>query len=81
MFDIVYYKYKPKQLERTTTCEHCHVDAYYELNIEYFNDSGMLTMYLCIKCVKIESKKVVDDFPSIRSLKVEPIIHPTILAI
>ena len=38
-------------------------------------------MYLFIKCVKIESKKVVDDFPSIESLKVEPIIHPAILAI
>jgi hypothetical protein len=36
-------------------------------------------MYLCIKCVKIESKKAVDDIPAIRSLKVEPIIHPSIL--
>lgn len=39
----------------------------------------MLTKYLCIKCVKIESKKDVDDFPAIRSLKVEPIAHPAIL--
>ena len=66
-------------MERTITCKHCHVDAYYKLAIEYFNDSEMLTMYLCIKCVKIESKKAVDDIPAIRSLKVDPIIHPSIL--
>ncbi len=70
-----------EQLERAVTCEHCDVDAYYKLTIEYFNDCEILTTYLCIKCVKIESKKVVDDFPSIRSLRVEPIIHPAILII
>jgi hypothetical protein len=51
------------------------------MTTEYFNDSKVLAKYLCIKCVKIESKKVVDDFPTVRSLKVEPIIHPGILTI
>ena len=66
-------------MERILTCKHCNVDAYYKLATEYFNDSEMLTKYLCIKCVKIETKKVVDDFPAIRSLKVEPMMHPAIL--
>jgi hypothetical protein len=70
-----------KQLERTVACKHCDMDAYYKLTIEYFNESEVLAKYLCVKCVKIESKKVIDDFPSVKSLKVEPIIHPTILTI
>jgi hypothetical protein len=48
---------------------------------EYFNDFEILAMYICIKCIKIESKKVVDDFPAIRSLKVESIIHTTLLTV
>jgi hypothetical protein len=68
-------------LERALKCEHCDVNAYYKLRMEYFNDSEILRMYLCIKCVKIESKKIVDDFPAVRSLRVEPIVLPTILAI
>lgn len=66
-------------MERTVTCKHCNVDAYYKLTIEYFNDSEVLTKYLCIKCVKIESKKAIDDIPAIKSLKVEPILHTAIL--
>jgi hypothetical protein len=68
-------------LENILKCEHCDVDAYYKLSIEYFNDSKIRSMYLCIKCVKTECKKVVDDFPATRSLGVEPIIHPAILTI
>jgi hypothetical protein len=68
-------------LERLLKCEHCHVDAYYKVAIEYFNDSETQTMYLCIKCIRTESKKIIDDFPAIRSLKVEPIIYPTILTV
>ena len=68
-------------MQRILTCEHCDVDAYYKLTTEYFNDSEIMSTYLCIKCVKTESKKVVDDFPATRSLKVEPIIHPVTLNI
>jgi len=67
--------------QRVLKCEHCDVDAYYKLTIEYFNDSENPVTYVCIKCVRMETKKVVDDFPAIRSLKVEPILHPTILTI
>ena len=70
-----------RSLERVLKCEQCDVDAYYKLSSEYFNDSEISTMYLCIKCVKTESKKVVDDFPATRSLKVEPILQHTILTI
>lgn len=66
-------------MERIFKCKHCNANAYYKLNTEYFNDPEMLTTYLCIKCVKIEGKKAVDDFPAVRSLKVEPIIYPAIL--
>jgi hypothetical protein len=66
---------------RTITCKRYHVDAYYKLAIEYFNDFEILATYICIKCIKIESKKVVDDFPAIRSLKVESIIHTTLLTV
>jgi hypothetical protein len=60
-------------------CEHCDVYAYYKLSIEYFNDGEMMTMYLCIKCIKTESKKAADDFPAVKSLKVEPIIAAAIV--
>jgi len=65
-------------LERVSKCEHCDVDAYYKLNVEYFYSENM-TMYLCIICVRTECKKIIDDIPAIRSLRVEPIINPTIL--
>jgi hypothetical protein len=56
-----------------------HVDAYYELNIEYSmtRDADYVSMYKMRKDRKQESCR----FPSIRSLKVDPIIHPTILSI
>jgi hypothetical protein len=63
---------------RVSKCEHCDIDAYYKLDVEYFY-SEHNTMNLCIECVRTESKKMIDDFPAIRSMKVEPIIHPTIL--
>ncbi|WP_162478062.1 hypothetical protein [Nitrososphaera sp. AFS] len=67
-------------MERVSKCEHCDVDAYYKLDVEYFYSENM-TVYLCIKCVRTETKKLSDDFPAIRLVKVEPIIHPTILPI
>jgi hypothetical protein len=67
-----------KEMRRVSKCEHCDIDAYYKLDAEYFC-SEHITMYLCIKCVRTESKKMIDDYPAIRSMKVEPIIHPTIL--
>ena len=40
-------------------CEHCDVDAYYNLTAEDFNDSYSVCNSLCIKCVKIEMKKII----------------------
>ena len=54
-------------------CEHCDVDAYYNLTIEDFNDTESMCTSLCIKCVKIEMKKIIDSFPAVKSLKIEPI--------
>ena len=59
-------------------CEHCNVDAYYDLTIEDFNDSELVCTSLCIKCVKIEMKKIIDRFPAVKSLKIEPILSPLI---
>jgi hypothetical protein len=58
------------------TCEHCDVDAYYDLTIEDFNDAESVCSSLCMKCVKIEMKRIIDMFPAVKSLKIEPIIHP-----
>jgi hypothetical protein len=57
-------------------CEHCDVDAYYNLTVEDFNDAESVRSSLCMKCVKIEMKKIIDRFPTVKSLKIEPIIHP-----
>jgi hypothetical protein len=57
-------------------CEHCDVDAYYDLTIEDFNDAESVCSSLCTKCVKIEMKRIIDMFPAVKSLKIEPIIHP-----
>ena len=57
-------------------CEHCDVDAYYNLTMEDFNDAESVCSNLCMKCVKIEMKKIIDEFPAVKSLKIEPIIHP-----
>jgi hypothetical protein len=59
-------------------CNHCDVDAYYKLTIEDFNDIEPTCMSLCIKCVKIEMKKIIDSFPALKSLKIEPILSPLI---
>jgi hypothetical protein len=55
------------------TCKHCEVDAYYRVIIEDFNKADSYSLDLCIKCVKAEAKKVIDDFPAIKSLKIEPL--------
>ena len=57
-------------------CEHCDVDAYYNLSIEDFNDAESVCSNLCMKCVKIEMNNIIDRFPAVKSLKIEPIIHP-----
>jgi len=54
-------------------CEHCDVDAYYRLVIEDFNNAEVYSADLCIKCVRIEALKAIDDFPATRSLKIEPL--------
>ena len=59
-------------------CEHCDVDAYYSLTIEGFNDTESVCTSLCIKCVKIGMKKIIDNFPAVKSLKIEPILNPLI---
>jgi hypothetical protein len=59
-------------------CEHCDVDAYYKLTIEDFNDTESVCTSLCIKCVKMEMKKVIESFPAVKSLKLEPILSPLI---
>jgi hypothetical protein len=46
-------------------CEHCDVDAYYRLTVEDFNSA---------KCIGIEAAKAIDDFPSTKSLKIEPLL-------
>jgi hypothetical protein len=54
-------------------CEHCDVDAYYRLTIEDFNIAEVYSADLCIKCIKIEASKAIDNFPTIKSLKIEPL--------
>jgi hypothetical protein len=55
-------------------CAHCDVDAYYRLTVEDFNQSGPYKVDLCIKCIKTETKKIIEEFPAIKSLKVEPVL-------
>ena len=55
-------------------CVHCDVDAYYRLTIEDFNNADSYSLDLCIKCIKIEAKKIIDDIPAIKSLKIEPVL-------
>ena len=57
-------------------CEHCDVDAYYNMTIEDFNDAQSVSTNLCVKCVKMEMKKIIDNFPAVKSLKIEPTLHP-----
>ena len=52
------------------------MDAYYKLTIEDFNYAQSVRTNLCVKCVKIEMKRIIDSFPAIKSLKIEPTLHP-----
>jgi hypothetical protein len=54
-------------------CEHCDVDAYYRLAIEDFNNAEVYSADLCLKCIRIEALKAIEDFPATRSLKIEPL--------
>jgi hypothetical protein len=54
-------------------CEHCDVDAYYRLVIEDFNNAEVYSADLCLKCIRIEALKAIEDFPATRSLKIEPL--------
>ena len=58
---------------RIVKCEHCDVDAYYRLTIEDFNSAEAYSVDLCIKCVRIEALKAIEDFPATRFLKIEPL--------
>ena len=53
--------------------EHCDVDSYYRLTIENFNSADIHTADLCLKCIKVEASKAIEDFPAIKSLKIEPL--------
>jgi hypothetical protein len=55
-------------------CEHCEVDAYYRLTIEDFNSAEVYSADLCIKCIRIEAAKAIDDLPATKSLKIEPLL-------
>jgi hypothetical protein len=55
-------------------CAHCDVDAYYRLTVDDFNQSHPYEVELCIKCIKTESKKIIEEFPAIKSLRVEPVL-------
>jgi hypothetical protein len=54
--------------------KHCDVDAYHGLTIEDFNSAEVHTADLCLKCIKIEALKAIGDFPTIKSLKIEPLL-------
>ncbi len=58
-------------------CKHCNVDACYNMTIEDL-DSELVCTSLCIKCVKIETKKIIDSFSAVKSLKIEPLLSPLI---
>ena len=55
-------------------CEHCDVTAYYKMTTEDFNETELVCTNLCIKCVKMETKKIIDNFPAVKSLKIEPCV-------
>jgi len=59
-------------VKRVQRCTHCDVDAYYTLSIEDFNSDDISVIELCLKCAKRELTKIIDDFPSIKALKMEP---------
>jgi hypothetical protein len=53
-------------------CKLCDVDAYYTISIEDFNSDGISVIDLCLKCAKKELVKIIQDFPSIKAVKMEP---------
>lgn len=53
-------------------CKLCDVDAYYTISIEDFNSDGISVIDLCLKCAKKELAKIIQDFPSIKAVKMEP---------
>ena len=55
-------------------CKHCDMEAYYRLTIEDFNSAEVYSADLCIKCIRIKATKAIDDFPAIKSLKIEPLL-------
>jgi hypothetical protein len=57
-------------------CKHCDVDAYYTLSIEDFNSDDISVIELYLKCAKKELTKIIDDFPCIKELKMEPASLP-----
>ena len=56
---IWYLGHVGKILNYMVRCEHCDVDAYYNMTIEDFNDAQSVSNNLCVKCVKVEMKKMV----------------------
>jgi hypothetical protein len=54
-------------------CKHCDVDAYYAISIEDFNSEDISVIELCLKCARNELTKIIDDFPSIKAFKMEPV--------
>jgi hypothetical protein len=62
-------------------CAHCDIDAYYRLTVDEFNQSGPYKVYLCIKCIRTETEKTIEEFPGIKSLRIEPVLSALITTI
>jgi superfamily II helicase len=69
---ILEYTFMNILVKAVQRCKHCDVDAYYTLSIEDFNSDDISVIELCLKCAKKELTKIIDDFPSIKALKMEP---------
>lgn len=73
---ILEYTFMNILVKAVQWCKHCDVDAYYTLSIEDFNSDDISVIELCLKCAKKELTKIIDDFPSIKALKMEPASLP-----
>jgi hypothetical protein len=73
---ILEYTFMNILVKAVQRCKHCDVDAYYTLSIEDFNSDDISVIDLCLKCAKKELTKIIDDFPSIKALKMEPASLP-----
>jgi hypothetical protein len=73
---ILEYTFMNILVKPVQRCKHCDVDAYYTLSIEDFNSDDISVIELCLKCAKKELTKIIDDFPSIKVLKMEPASLP-----